>query len=122
MKSSRWRRKSATTITLSGAPEVTEGADLVFTLSASVAVTQEVVVSYSFAGTAEGGTGGANDYSNSTVQVTLPSGATSASLTVATNDDSLVESDGETVIVTLTGIVSGPGHLRFPTNGNWGDQ
>ena len=74
----------------------------VFTVTQTAASSTDTILSYSVGGTATSG----SDYTALPSAVTIPAGATSAPITVAVNDDSLVEPN-ETVIVTLTGITAG---------------
>ena len=74
-----------------------------FTVTLSNQSASPTVVNYSVGGTASPGT----DYTALSGQVTIPAGATSATLDVTVQDDAVLEPDGETVIVTLTSIDSG---------------
>ena len=78
----------------------------VFTVNLSTASATDTVVGYSVAGTATAGT----DYTALSGAVTISANATSATISVPVIDDSLVE-DGETVIITLTGVTSGTASL-----------
>src|SRR5439155_877391 len=84
------------TASISGAPIVTEGAALSFTVTLSAPTSTDTTIPYSFSGTANGG----NDFLNTTTSVPIPAGATTASIVVPTIIDALVEPT-ETVIVTL---------------------
>src|SRR5207244_3368142 len=84
------------TVSISGAPTVTEGAALTFTVTQSAASSTATTINYSFGGTATGG----SDFTNTTTSVMIPAGATTATITVPTTDDTLVEGS-EAVIVTL---------------------
>src|SRR5207249_2966196 len=74
---------------------------LTFTGTQSAARTAATTINYSFSGTATPGI----DFTNTTTSVTIPAGATTATITVPTLIDNLVE-PSETVIVTL-GIITG---------------
>src|SRR5439155_736197 len=56
----------------------------------------DTTISYSFGGTADGAT----DYTNTTTSVTIAAGETTATITVPTTDDNLVE-DSESLSLTL---------------------
>lgn len=68
------------------------------------------VISYSI-----GGTASSNDYSPLSGLVTIPAGQTDAFVTVATVDDTIVESN-ETVIMTLNTITSGNSAIQLSTS------
>src|SRR5439155_568429 len=91
------------TISLSGTPAVTEGAALTFTVALSAPSSTDTTLNYSFGGTA----GGGSDYTNTTTSVTIPALATTATITVPTTDDGLVEAS-ESVSVTLGSITGDP--------------
>ena len=75
-----------------------------FTLTLTTSSASATVVSYSVSGTA---TAGGTDYTTLPINVTIPAGATTATLDVAgIVDDAIVEGT-ETVIVTLTGTDNG---------------
>ncbi len=78
----------------------------VVTVSLSTASATDTVISYSVAGTAVAGA----DYTALPGTVTIAANATSATIGVPVIDDSLVEGD-ETVIITLTGLISGTASL-----------
>ena len=80
---------------------VTEGAALIYTVTQSAASSTATTINYSFGGTATAGI----DFTNTTTSVTIPAGATTATITVPTIIDNLVEGS-ETVIVTL-GLITG---------------
>ena len=83
-------------VSISGTPSVAEGGNLVYTVSLSGGTSATpIVVPVTYTGTAANGT----DYTN-VVNVTIPAGASSASLTVAALTDSVLEGS-ETVIATL---------------------
>src|SRR5439155_516138 len=84
------------TVTISGTPAVTEGRDLTFTVTQSAVSSTDTTINYSFGGTATGG----SDFTNTATSVTILAGTTTATVTVPTTDDALVEAS-ETVIVTL---------------------
>src|SRR2546425_6647186 len=91
------------TVSVSDSPTVTEGGDLIFTVTMSASSSTDTTISYSFGGTADGAT----DYSNTTTSVTIAAGETTATITVPTTDDGLVEAS-ETVSVTLGNITGDP--------------
>lgn len=68
------------------------------------------IVSYSVSGIATPGAG--NDYTTLTGTVTIPAGLTTADIDVSVLNDALVEGT-ETVIVTLTGFVSGDADITL---------
>jgi gliding motility-associated-like protein len=70
-----------------------------FTLNLSHPVCFATTVTFTINGTASEGI----DYSTIGTQVTIPAGSTSITVPVIVIDDNLVESGGETVIITLTG-------------------
>ena len=74
----------------------------VMTLTQTKASATNTVIAYSVAGTATSGT----DYTALSGTVTIPAGATTATINIPVIDDAIVEG-GETVIVTLTSITSG---------------
>src|SRR5438093_10349045 len=53
------------TVSISGTPTVTEGGDLIFTVTLSAPSSTDTTISYSFGGTADGAT----DYTNNTTSV-----------------------------------------------------
>src|SRR5712691_2280621 len=91
-------------VSISGAPTVVEGGALAFPVTMSAPSSTDTTISYSFGGTATGG----SDFTNTTASVTIPAGATLATITVPTIDDNLVEPN-ETVSVTLGTIIGNPG-------------
>src|SRR5207249_4223084 len=91
------------TVSISGTPTVTEGANLTFTVTLSARSSTATRNSYSFGGTADGG----SDFTNTTTSVTIPALATTATITVPTTDDGLVEAS-ETVSVTLGSVMGDP--------------
>lgn len=102
----------APTATISGV-SVTEGdtgtTDLVFTVSLSAAAGSNATVSYA---TADGTAVAGQDYTEASGTLTVPSGATSATITVSINTDTNYEAD-ETFTLTL----SGPSGLTLGTPG-----
>ena len=102
------------TVRIADAAPVTEGAPLVFTVTASGAIPSVAITgSYTLTGTADGAT----DYTPpSSLNFTIPAGASppTATITVPTTDDSLVEADMETLIITLSGVRGG-GALTLTT-------
>jgi hypothetical protein len=89
-----------TTVSLSGAASVIEGASAGYTVSLTNAAQTAVTVTLSYSGTAADGT----DFTGITT-VTIPAGASAASFSLATVDDALAEgSESFTVaIATATG-------------------
>jgi hypothetical protein len=89
-----------TTVSLSGAASVIEGASAGYTVSLTNAAQTAVTVTLSYSGTAADGT----DFTGITT-VTIPAGASAASFSLATIDDALAEgSESFTVaIATATG-------------------
>lgn len=82
------------------ANNVTEGGVITFTITQSAASVMDSVVTFALSGSA---TGGGTDYTTPLSNtVTIPSFATSVTFTVATVNDTLVETN-ENVIATLTG-------------------
>src|SRR5206468_3832382 len=88
------------TVSISGSPTVTEGANLTFTVTQSASSSTDTTINYSFGGTATGG----SDFPNTPPSVTIPAGATMATITVPTTDDGLVEPAVEDIRVTLGSI------------------
>ena len=76
--------------------------DGIFTVTMTTASATDTVIAYNLAGSATSG----NDFTALTGQVTILAGDTTATITVATIDDGLVEGI-ETLNITLTGIASG---------------
>ncbi|MGJ4728833.1 putative Ig domain-containing protein [Luteimonas sp. SDU101] len=72
-----------------------DATNLVFTLTRSVALSSPTVVNLALSGTATSG-----DYTGGASTLSIPAGATSATLTIDPTADALVEPD-ETVIVTI---------------------
>src|SRR5207249_1565358 len=95
------------TLSISGTPTVTEGSALTFTVMLSAASSTATTVAYSFNGSTAT-PGAANDFTNTTTRVTIPAGSTTATIAVPTSNDSLLEANGETVIVTLGAITGDP--------------
>jgi hypothetical protein len=83
-----------------------------FTVSLSAASSTATVVAYSLSGTATAG----SDFTALPGTVTIPAGATSATIDAATIDDLNVEGT-ETVIVTLTSISSGDAQITLAQTG-----
>src|SRR3989442_1265461 len=73
------------TVSISGTPTVTEGGNLIFTVTVSAPSSTDTTISYSFGGTADGG----SDYTNTTTSVMIAAGETTATITVPTTDDGL---------------------------------
>src|SRR5439155_6110996 len=75
------------TVTISGAPTVVEGGNLLFTVTMSAASSTATTINYGFGGTATAGL----DFTSATPSVTIPAGATIATIPGPTVDDLLVE-------------------------------
>ena len=85
------------------------GTNGVLTVTQTLASATNTVLAYTTSGTATSGI----DYTALSGTVTIPAGATSATISIPVIDDAIVES-GETVIVTLTGVTSGLVTLGAP--------
>ncbi|RYF11315.1 MAG: hypothetical protein EOO40_03550, partial [Deltaproteobacteria bacterium] len=96
--------------TISGQPKVSEGADLVFTVSRSDDNGAQTL-SYHLSGTATADL----DYAAPTGAVTFAAGELTKQIVVATKADALVEGN-ESVVVTLNGI-TGAGTLGLASTG-----
>ena len=86
----------------------------VMTLTQTAVSSQDTVLSYLVSGTAISG----SDYTALSGTVTIPAGATTATISIPVLDDAIVEG-GETVTVTLTSVTSGLatlGATLFATN------
>ena len=81
-----------------------------FTVTLTAASSTDTVVAISVAGTAAAG----SDFAAVPATVTIPAGATSATISIATIDDLNVEGT-ETVIATLTSITSGDPQITLAT-------
>jgi Calx-beta domain/Domain of unknown function DUF11 len=92
--------------TTNGAEPSTNG---VMTLTQTAVSATNTVIAYSVAGTATSG----SDYVALSGSVTIPAGATTATITITVIDNLVVE-PFETVIVTLTSITSGLATLGAP--------
>ena len=94
------------TVSIAGttAGNETGPANGVLTVTQTVISDGDTVLTYSVAGTATSG----DDYTALSGSVTIPAGATTATITVPVLDDALVEGT-ETVAITLTGITAEPG-------------
>ncbi|KQV83523.1 S-layer family protein [Rhizobacter sp. Root1221] len=90
-----------TTVSLSGAAAVTEGASAGYTVTLSSPATTAVTVTLSYSGTASNGT----DYTGVTT-VTIPAGASSATFNVATTDDALDE-PAKSIVVAINTVSGG---------------
>ncbi|TWV94342.1 Calx-beta domain-containing protein [Chitinophaga pinensis] len=80
-----------------GSEPATNG-NFAVSLPTGIVASEDIVVSYTLAGTATAGT----DYTTSGTTITIPAGQNSVALPIVVNDDLLMEGD-ETVIVTITG-------------------
>jgi Calx-beta domain-containing protein len=85
-----------------GDASISEGGVLVFPIGLTNPSASPITLSIS----KNDGTAGSGDYDNSTVLVTIPAGATAASVSVSTVNDSIDESD-ETMSVLIDSVVSG---------------
>lgn len=92
----------STSINVSGPSSVTEGTSAVFTLALSTSVAVDTVVSYS---TVDGTATEPSDFTAVTGSVMIAAGDTSATVTVATVDDSVAETD-EVFSLSITGVDS----------------
>ena len=96
-----------------GPATATEGSDLVFEASLSAPAPEPVAFSYS---TTDGTATAAADYAAASGVATIPAGATSATVTVATTDDDLPELD-ETMTLSIGAPDSGlPAWARIGDN------
>ena len=86
-----------------GDVSVTEGGDLVFTITLSESTTETVTVTLA----TTDGTADPSDYTPVTAAVTFPAGDTTATLTVPTTADATDESD-ETLTVSVVSVDAGP--------------
>ena len=87
---------------------VTEGQDVLFTLTASTAPTSEIHVNVSVTETGSFLTAGATS-----TQVTISMGTTTAQLTLQTDNDAVDEADGTTAVAILSGVGYSIGSPRF---------
>ena len=92
---------NTTTLSLTGAATVTEGASGSYTVSLTSPAQTAVTVNLAYSGTAANGT----DYSG-VASVTIPAGASSATFNIATIDDALADS-GETLTVSVSSATGG---------------
>lgn len=90
-----------TTVAVSGPPGVTEGASAIYTVSIDNTPLTDVTVTFSYSGTASGG----SDYAG-VASVTIPAGSTNAMFTINTINDLLGE-PLENVIVSIDSISGG---------------
>jgi uncharacterized repeat protein (TIGR01451 family) len=104
--------QAAPTASIGDAATVTEGGTLSYPITLDVASTVDTVVNVGLGGTATSGT----DYTPpSPLSLTIPAGATTASLSVATLTDTVFEGD-ETVVVSL---LAGSGYgIGTPATGS----
>jgi surface adhesion protein len=91
----------ATTVSLSGTANLTEGGTASYTLTLSNPAQSAVTVTLSYSGTAANG----SDYTG-VATVTIPAGSSSASFNIATTNDTLTE-PSETLIVSISGVSGG---------------
>ncbi|WP_345530760.1 retention module-containing protein, partial [Viridibacterium curvum] len=92
---------NTTTLSLTGAASITEGASGSYALSLTSAAQTAVTVTLSYSGTAANG----SDF-NGTTTVTIPAGSSSANFTIATIDDALAEG-AESFTVSLVSASGG---------------
>lgn len=80
---------------------VTEGGNLVYTVSLDKAATSDLTIPYTLNGKATSA-----DYTGGTQSVTILKGSTSVDISLLTKDDGITEQGGETVILTLGAITT----------------
>jgi uncharacterized repeat protein (TIGR01451 family) len=98
------------TVTIANTTNAAEPAtNGVMTLTQSAVSSQATVLSYTVGGTAASG----SDYTALSGTVTIPAGATTATIAIPVIDDLIVD-PGETVIITLTSVSSGLATLGTP--------
>ncbi|MBT9540724.1 immunoglobulin-like domain-containing protein, partial [Thiobacillus sp.] len=90
-----------TTVSISGDGSVAEGASASYTVSLTSPAQSAVTVNLSYSGTAANGA----DFSG-VLSVTVPAGASSASFSIATLDDALVET-AENLVVSIASATGG---------------
>jgi gliding motility-associated-like protein/uncharacterized repeat protein (TIGR01451 family) len=91
--------KDVSSVSIAATTHASEpGTDGLFTLTLSNLVNVATTVNYTITGTATAGT----DYTALTGSITIPANTTTITIPVGVIDDSLVETGGETVVVTLT--------------------
>ncbi|TWT55071.1 Calx-beta domain protein [Rubripirellula amarantea] len=78
-----------------------DAGSVTFDVVLSTALTEAVEVTYSVSGTAIGG----SDFTITDSPITIPAGSTSVPITLNVIDDAIDETDQETVVVTITGVV-----------------
>ncbi|MFT3848316.1 MAG: retention module-containing protein [Propionivibrio sp.] len=99
-------------VSIAGPGAVTEGATTGdYTVSLSQPAVTAVTVTLNYGGTA---TGGGSDYTG-VLSVTIPAGASSATFTLPTTNDTMAEPD-ETIVVSL-GTISGGGFEAIAAHG-----
>ena len=100
----------ASTVSIANTTNAAEPAtNGVMTVTQTAVTATNTVIAYSVGGTATSGV----DYTALSGTVTIPAGATTATISIPVLDDPVVEG-GETVIVTLTSITSGLATLGAP--------
>ena len=80
------------------------------TATLSAAHGQDVLIDLGFSGTAS-----PSDFTASAAGITVPTGSTSGTITITSNDDTVDEAD-ETVVVDITNVTNGRG---FTNCGHW---
>jgi CSLREA domain-containing protein len=93
---------TAPTLSINDPPAVTEGGDVVFTVTQSAATELETSFEYS---TADGTAKAPGDYTAVTTATglgTIPAGETTTTITIGTNNDTIYEGGNETFTVTLS--------------------
>lgn len=104
--------QTAPTVSIGDAATVTEGGALSYPITLGVASTVDTVINIGLGGTATSGT----DYTPpNPLNVTIPAGSTTASLSVATLTDTVYEGD-ETVVVSL--LAGGGYNVGIPAAGS----
>ena len=95
------------TVSIGDAGAVTEGTSATFEVELSTASGKEVTVAYAASTSESDETAESGDLSGTTSgSLTFTAGQTSKSVSIATNDDSTDEDDGETFSVSLTGATN----------------
>ena len=112
------------TLSVSGSPLAEAGGVATVTATLSAVSGLPVTVDLGYSGTAAL----ADDYTHSGVQITIPAGSLTGSVTLTGVDDSLDEAD-ETIVVEITGVTNGTetgvqqvtATIRRRRRGAWGD-
>ena len=93
-----------------GANGVEGGTNATFLISISESASTPIDINYTLTGTATSGT----DYTAPSGSITIPSGSTSTQLSIPITDDSDNDA-GETIIITLDTVSSGPAVIASPS-------